>query len=278
MNKVTAYIKIVRPLNFLITFFTVIVAAAICYNGVYPFDKVLLAAISASLTLSAGNIINDIYDMKGDLINHPFRPLPSGDISLKSAIVYYFILIIVSLYLSLLISNLNFAVNLIAVILLFLYSYKLKKITFGGNIIVSLLTGLTFIYGGITVNNLELSFIPALFAFLINLIREIVKDIEDTEGDIREGIISLTSKYGIKTAKIIITVLSILLMISTFLPYIKGYYGNYYIAVILFLVIPVLLYFLYSLVKNDSRKNLGKLSLLLKLDMVLGLIALYVGR
>src|ERR1035438_8928204 len=153
MKKISAYINIVRPVNFLITFCTVIVAAALSYKGEYSSVKVLLAAITASLTMSAGNIINDIYDLNGDKVNHPGRPLPSGIISLKSAFMYYFILLTVSLILSLYISNLNFAVNLLAILLLYLYSYKQKRIAFGGNLVVSLLTGLVFIYGGIVVNS-----------------------------------------------------------------------------------------------------------------------------
>ena len=278
MKKISAYIIIVRPVNFLITFITVIVAAALSYKGEYSSVKVFLAAITASLTMSAGNIINDIYDLNGDKINHPFRPLPSGVISLKAALIFYFILLAVSLLLSLFISNLNFAVNLLAVFLLYLYSYKLKRIAFGGNLVVSLLTGLTFIYGGIAVNNISNSIMPALFAFLINLIREIVKDMEDSEGDIREGIISFPTKYGVKTAKNTIIALSTLLMLFTLFPYVNGNYGNYYIAVILLIVIPVIIYFLISLLKDNSHKNMRKLSFLLKLDMVFGLIALYIGR
>ena len=278
MKKISAYINIVRPPNFLITFFTVIVAAAVSYKGEYSSVKVLLAAITASLTMSAGNIINDVYDLTGDKINHPGRPLPSGIISVKAAVIYYFILSAVSLVLSLFITNLNFAVNLLAILLLYLYSFKLKRVALGGNLVISILTGLTFIYGGIAVNSFYNSIIPALFAFLINLIREIVKDMEDTEGDIREGIISFPSKYGIKAAKQTIIALTILLIIFTFFPYINENYGNYYIAIILILVIPVLIYFLISLLKNDSQKNLNKLSFILKLDMVFGLIALYIGR
>jgi geranylgeranylglycerol-phosphate geranylgeranyltransferase len=278
MNRLSAYIKIVRPYNFLITFLTVIIAAFVTYEGEFPLTKVLLAAITASLTMSAGNIINDIYDLNGDKINHPGRPLPSGIISLQSAYVYYFILLAVSLFLSIYISDLNFAVNLLAVILLYLYSYKLKRIALTGNLVVSLLTGLAFIYGGITVNNIYNSIIPALFAFLINLIREIVKDMEDAEGDMREGIISFPSKYGAKIANNTIVTLSICLILFTLFPYINGLYGHYYIAVILVLVIPILIYFLISLLKDNSRKNLNKLSFILKLDMVFGLFAVYVGK
>ena len=94
----------------------------------------------------------------------------------------------------------------------------------------------------------------------------------------REGIISFPSKYGVKTAKNTIIALGTLLMLFSLFPYINGNYGSYYIAVIIILVIPVLIYFLISLLKDDSHKNMKKLSFILKLDMVFGLIALYIGR
>ena len=278
MNKISAYIKIVRPYNFLITFLAVIIASLVSYQGEFPSMKVLLAAITASLTMSAGNVINDIYDLNGDKINHPKRPLPSGIISIQSVYIFYLILLAISLVISLFISNLNFVVNFLAVILLYLYSYKFKRVLLVGNLIVSLLTGLAFIYGGMAVNNIYYSVVPALFAFLINLIREIVKDIEDSEGDMQEGIITFALKYGIKTALNTIVSLCMLLMLLTLYPYLNGNYGGYYLVVILVLVIPVLIYFVLSLLKDSSRKNLNNLSFLLKLDMVFGLIAVYVGK
>jgi geranylgeranylglycerol-phosphate geranylgeranyltransferase len=101
---------------------------------------------------------------------------------------------------------------------------------------------------------------------------------EDVEGDMHEGIISVSSKYGFETAFNTIITLSVLLILFTFYPYLNGNYNIYYIAIILIFVIPVLIYFLISLLKDKSSKNLNKLSFLLKLDMVFGLIAVYVGR
>jgi geranylgeranylglycerol-phosphate geranylgeranyltransferase len=277
-KKLSPYIILIRPLNFLITFITVIIAAVICNKGSYSSFKVLLAALTASLTMSAGNVINDFFDINGDKINHPARPLPSGAVSPNAALIYYYILVSASVVISVFISDLNLIINLTAVILLYLYSVRLKQIVLLGNIVVASLTALAFIYGGIAVNNFYYSIIPALFAFIINLIREIVKDMEDSEGDLSEGISSFAATFGLKSAKNFIIALSILLIIFTALPYTNGNYSIYYISVILLLFIPVLIYFLFSLNKDDSQKNLNKLSFILKLDMVFGLIALYLGK
>ncbi|MDR3611309.1 MAG: geranylgeranylglycerol-phosphate geranylgeranyltransferase [Ignavibacteriaceae bacterium] len=278
MKKLSSYIILIRPLNFLITFLTVIVAAVICYKGDISLLKVLLAALTASLTLSAGNIINDIFDIKGDKINHPERPLPSGIISVNSALIYYFILTVISISLSLFISNLNLIINLLAVLLLLLYSFSIKKYILWGNILVAFLTGLVFIYGGISVNNFTHSLIPAFFAFLINLIREIVKDMEDSEGDFAVGLTTIYSEFGLEGVRKIILVLSLLLILLSVVPYVLGIYSRYYFIVILVMFIPLMIYFLVSIGFDVSKKNLNKLSIILKLDMVFGLIALYVGK
>ena len=67
-----------------------------------------------------------------------------------------------------------------------------------GNLIVSILTGLVFIYGGVAVNNPLAAIIPAIFAFLINLIREVVKDMQDVEGDLKQEMITFPGKFGFK--------------------------------------------------------------------------------
>jgi geranylgeranylglycerol-phosphate geranylgeranyltransferase len=278
MKKAAAYLALIRPVNFVITFITVIVAAAVSYLSVYPVEKVLLAALTASLTLSAGNIINDIFDVKIDIVSHPERPLITKIILVKEAYVLYFTIQLISLLLSFFISNANFFINLLAAWVLFFYSWEIKKIVLLKNIIVSGLTGLVFIYGGVATGSYKYAIIPALFAFLINMTREIIKDMEDSEGDAHRGIISFPLKVGPVKTKNTVAALIIFLMALTFYPYINGNYNKYYLLSILVLVIPVLIYFLFSLLKDVSKNNLKKLSFILKLDMILGLIAIYLGR
>jgi len=278
MKKAAAYLALIRPVNFGITFITIMVAAAVSCLGVYPVAKVLLAALTASLTLSAGNIINDIFDVEIDKLSHPGRPLVSGAISINESFVLYVTIQLISLLLSFFISNANFFINLLAAWVLFFYSWEIKKIVLLKNIVVSGLTGLVFLYGGVAAGSYKYAIIPALFAFLINMTREIVKDMEDSEGDAHRGVISFPLKAGLVKTKNTVAVLIIFLIALTFYPYIAGNYNKYYFLCILGIVIPVLIYFLLSFNKDVSKKNLKKLSLILKLDMVLGLIAIYLGR
>ena len=79
-----------------------------------------------------------------------------------------------------------------------------------GNFSVASLTGLTFIYGGISVSNISVAVIPALFALLINFVREIVKDMEDVNGDIQNGIETFPYKFGFSIAKNFIVFITII--------------------------------------------------------------------
>ncbi len=277
-KKIFAYIKISRPINLLITFLVIIVACIISINGNYSVFKIILAGLTGALTASTGNVINDYYDINIDKINRPDRVLPKGELTLKEALGFYIFLSIISLLLSIFIGLIALLEVFFASALLYLYSYKLKKIPLLGNFVVAFLTGFAFIYGGISVNNSEDAMIPALFALLINFIREIVKDMEDIEGDKQQGINSYPAIHGFKKAKMIIVFITIVLIILTVFPFINGLYAIEYFLIVMVIVNPLLVYIVKSLFDNDSTKNLNKLSNLLKLDMVIGLTAIFLGK
>jgi len=273
-----SFIQITRPANFIITFLSVIVAAAICVDGEYQIYKIILASFSASLTLSAGNIINDIKDIEADKVNHPERPLAAGKITVNQAKTEYILLTFIALLLSFFIIPPAFVIAISATVLLFLYSYYLKKIPILGNISVSLLTGLVFIYGGVAVNNPLSAIIPAVFAFLINLIREIVKDMQDVEGDLKQGVITFPGKFGFNSSKLLVAELTVVLILVTLYPFITHLYNIEFIILIMVVVNPFLVYNLKILFKDSSLSNLNKISNILKLNMFIGLIAILLGK
>jgi geranylgeranylglycerol-phosphate geranylgeranyltransferase len=277
IEKLTAIVKIVRPLNFIITFISVIVAAIISSPDKFPGLNVFLAALAASLVMASGNVINDIYDIGIDKINKPLRPLPSGIITIKEAYALYFIFIVTSIFISALVNEKAVVIVLISILLLFFYSKYLKRIPLVGNITVSFLTGLVFIFGGVAVGNPSAAIVPAIFAFLINLIREIVKDMEDIEGDTKAEVITFPVKFGFHNSNILILIISISLILYTLYPFITQLYKIEYFVVAMVIVNPILVYCLKLLFEDHSKKNLKKISNLLKLSMVFGLIAIYLG-
>ena len=277
MKKIKAIVRISRPINVSITFFSIIVGAAICINGYYFLSKIILAAVSGALISASGNIINDIFDLEIDKINRPDRVLVKRELKKNEAILIYLLFAYAGIFVSSYINYNALAISTAASILLFLYSYKLKQIVLIGNIIVAAMTGLAFIYGGAAVLNINPSIIPALFAFLINFIREVVKDMEDIEGDTKTGVKTFPYKFGFNNSKKLIIFFSVLLILFTLYPFFLKIYDIEYLIIILVLVDPILIYFLKSLMKDDSRKNLNKLSFILKLNMVFGLIAIFLG-
>lgn len=276
-NKIQAIIELIRPINFLITFITVVVAAFICQPDPVITFSIILAALAASFTLASGNIVNDIYDIEIDKINRSSRPLPSGLITIKSAYIFYIILVFVSFLFSLLVGIPVFVVVVCSQIILFIYSKFLKGIPLLGNITIAFLTGLVFIYGGLAVENYRTTIIPALFAFLINLVREIVKDMQDIKGDKTAGVVSFPIKYGFQKSKILILVVSILLVLFTVYPFIIQLYKIEYFIIVMVIVNPLLIYSVKILFEDHLEKNLIKISNILKLNMIIGLIAIYFG-
>ena len=278
MKKILAIIKIVRPINISITFLVVIVAAFICSNEKVLTEKILLAAISASFVVASGNIVNDIFDYSIDLINRPNRPLPSKEMSINFAIFLYLFFTFGGLIFAQKVSwEAFFIVVFVSLILLF-YSFLLKQIPLLGNIAVSVCTALAFIYGGVAVNNWKDAIIPAIFAFLINLIREIIKDIEDIEGDIKNNIITFPSKFGLQKTKIVLTFITIILIGFTFYPFIKEIYSIEYFLIILFTVDLLLVYFIREIKGKMFMNKISLISKLLKLSMIFGLIAIFIGN
>lgn len=277
--KLKSVIQIIRPVNFLISFLSIVVACLICSKDQSGFNplEILYAALSGSIIAAAGNVINDILDLEIDRINRPHRVLPSGKMSKKEAYIFYLGLNLSAIFLAGHLSSPAFLIVVVSAFIVFFYSLSFKKIPLFGNIVVALMTALTFIFGGVVVGNLVASIIPATFAFIVNLIREIIKDIEDIEGDSRNSVFTFPAKHGISEAITIVVVLTSILFLLTFIPFVLNYYKIEYFVIVMISVNLISVYFLKSLLKDQSKKNLGRLSALLKIGMVCGLLALYLG-
>jgi geranylgeranylglycerol-phosphate geranylgeranyltransferase len=278
-QKLKAIVKISRPINFFIVFFSIVVACFISAGYEIISLKVFLTAFSGALSISAGNIINDYFDIEIDRQNRPNRVLPAGILSLQTALILYIIFAIIPLLISIYLSSSSFILMTVFTIIIFFYSYKFKRIPLLGNFIVAFVLGVIgFIYAGLVFDNLTAVVIPAVFAFLINFIREIIKDMEDIEGDIKQNVITFPSRYGYGKSKFIVLLTAVVLILLTIIIFILHVYKIEFFILVMITVNPLLVYFLKSLYENDERKNLERLSNLLKICMVAGLIAIYIGK
>jgi len=271
------------------------------YYWIVPFhaqyisiDLLLCVVFTTVFIAAGGNIINDIFDVKTDRINKPNRMFIDTFISKKNALLLYVVFTFVGIGIG---SYAGFAINrgwisliFIAIAgLLFLYSSHLKGVPVLGNILVSLLvTSSIFI---LTVFDIEYIIIGAhvnlfssvsliaitiygIFAFWINLMRELVKDIEDVNGDYHAGIHTLPIILGRKRVNKIVAVLAGMLI--CFILYITSEYLQGKTITTIYVLITILLPLLYFILKiwqADTKREYKMLSLLLKLIMLFGILS-----
>ena len=273
------YISILRPVNILISFVAVYLVLWISEGRQNPqaWISALYAAISASLICGGSNIINDLFDIDIDKINRPDRAMAQGTITKRQAIIYWVLINIAGLIFGALISLECFGIALFSVFLLYDYSSHLKRTPLLGNLTVSFFTGLAFIYGGIAVGYPEAALVPAIFAFLFHLGREILKDIEDIEGDRRMSARTFPIVHGVPRALFLTTAIFIVLIAVTFSAYLYEIYGALYLWVIAVGMYPAILYTIISMWRDMSKENLRRLNILLKVEMFVGLFAIYLG-
>ena len=156
------------------------------------------------------------------------------------------------------------------------YAFWLKRTPFVGNLVVSGLTGLTFIAGGVAIDSVRGTLIPAIFAFLFTTAREIVKDLEDTEGDLKNNattLATLNSKIAVRTA--IGFMVSVILFSP--IPYVFGWYSWHYLIAVLIGVDVVLIGLAIRLFQDASKESCASIQRWMKWDIFVGLGAIYLG-
>jgi geranylgeranylglycerol-phosphate geranylgeranyltransferase len=153
------------------------------YGSLPIFIPIFFAALAAFLVTGAGNVLNDFYDAELDKKAHPERPIPSGEVSPKSAWNFAMTLFAGGLILAVLVNWICVIFVFVNTGLLFTYERSLKAKGLSGNITISYLTASVFLFGGASI--VSFVFVPILFllALLANVSREITKDIEDMEAD-----------------------------------------------------------------------------------------------
>jgi geranylgeranylglycerol-phosphate geranylgeranyltransferase len=235
-----------------------------------------LAALTGALVTAGANAINDSFDIEIDRINRPNRPLPLGVLTQRHAQQMWFIVSVTAICINVCTNPLALLIVVFAVVLLYYYSARLKRTIVAGNVVVGFMTGMTFIYGGAIVGHIERAFVPAVFAFLVNFAREVVKDVEDIEGDRKEHAVTLPVKYGIRPALILASLLLLTLISITFAVIQYSVYHSVFIYIvfiadILICVSGVMMW------QGSSSIKMRRVSNNLKLSMVIGLMAIIAG-
>lgn len=252
--------------------------------------------VFATICIAAGgNIINDIYDVKTDRINKPQRMFIDTFISKKNAFRLYLGItllgILAGCYTSITIEKPLYSLIFIVIAgVLYLYSFYFKKVAIIGNIIVSLLVVSSILILGIfdltvfTKDNffangliIGVLILYSLFAFCINMIRELVKDNEDVNGDYNANMKTLSIILGRNRVNKIVAVLAGL-MICFILYVISDYLQGKAVSAIYALITLLLplLYFIIKIWQADTEREYRFLSFLLKLIMLFGILSVVI--
>ena len=272
-------------------------------------ENFIILLIVTILIAASGYIVNDIYDYNLDQINKPEKVVLGKFLKSRDAIIIYMLFnslaIALSIFLCIKINQeIYILIFLLIIYCLWLYSKKLKKYKIIGNILIAFFISLSilnvplFSYKNILSDDRFFVFliisIFSVLAFLVNVKREIIKDIEDIEGDKMHKVKSLPIIFGTKKAKLVTVIIGIILMFA--ISYIITFqililksdlfldiggnqfsnpqiWGANYISTIYMVIILIIFFYVELLILNaTSKNNFTKVSKLLKVLMFLSLL------
>ena len=270
------YIQILRPLNLLISALCVLLSAFILNQLTVNLLPIILVVL---LLAGFSNILNDIIDYKIDTTNNLDRPISSNLISIKAAILYAILLLLFGCIIAFTFNSITKSLIFFAIIpLLILYTPIFKKIPLIGNLVVSFILSMVFVITSTyLLGEIDYAIIPPMIlSFFLMLIREIVKDIADLEGDKTFNINTLPVKFGVDIAVLFIYLFTFLLFIASILVYYFYDSYNLFYLVNIFIFIHCPLFFsIYQLSKNKTSIYCIYLSKVLKLLTIFGVIVIY---
>ncbi|MEX6687728.1 geranylgeranylglycerol-phosphate geranylgeranyltransferase [Danxiaibacter flavus] len=310
MKLVSAFFRLVRwpnlvfiALTQVLFLYCVILPAfnkADLVPNIYGWRFFLLCA-SSVLIAAAGYIINDYFDLDIDQVNKPDKLVVEKIIKRRWTIIWHLVLSIAGIAMGFVIDFtsraylLGFA-NILCVILLFIYSISFKKKFLIGNVLISLLTAWVILVitwaenshilgfdsnDQLNVNKIiRVTFLYSGFAFIISLIREVIKDMEDIEGDRRYGCKTMPIMWGVNATKVFVAVWLIVLVAALLIVQIYALRLGWWISVIycILLTVAPLLWILKKLYTAVSSEDYHKLSSLIKLVMFTGILSMIFFR
>ena len=277
MKNIKNYFLLTRPLNMLISGLAMVVSAAILDSLDETRTSVLIVLTVMSYT-AAANVINDVLDLEIDKINRPFRPIPSKNLKKGTVLKFSFTLFLIGSILALQLSpSAQFISLVISMPLMIVYSTHLKSKPLIGNIAVSFIIGLSFIFCGAAFENIVPMWTPGILAFSLTLIREIIKDIADLEGDRVAKCKTYPIQYGLEATVKLVSILSFTVSLVLLLPYFNNVYNYWYLIILLIGVELPLIIVVFLLVKNPTILAANQGSKILKFSTIMGLIAIYLG-
>ncbi|WP_336513933.1 geranylgeranylglycerol-phosphate geranylgeranyltransferase [Pollutibacter soli] len=308
MNPLNAFIRLIRFPNLVFIALTQVLfyfCIVIPHHESYPGSTVtltianlVLLVIASVLIAGAGYVINDYFDLNIDRINKPERLVVEKLIKRRWAILWHFSLSAIGLLISIYLSwktrsPLVGIFNFLSIVLLWFYSTNFKKQVLIGNVIISLLTAWVVLVIYVCEAKFNLSrqseaqiyFLTSIykmavvyggFAFIISLIREVVKDIEDMEGDMRYQCKTLPIVWGMPSSKMFVAVWLIILMITILILQLYAFQLQWWWMILyncLLILLPLII-ILGKLLRAKTSKDFGSISTMIKGVMFAGILSM----
>jgi len=286
MNKVAGLLRLIRPINCVITGFAVLVGAIVA-NRSLSFNNATLTRVAFGFVtgftfLAAANTVNDHHDRRIDAINEPSRPLPSGSVKPNEALGLAAVLSVTGFVAALLTNVPSLALAVVAWTLFTYYATKGKRTGILGNLVVGTCFTIPFIYGSLVakevldkaLNPIVVTF--ASIAFLSTVGREITKGIVDVKGDKLENVKTVAVLYGLRNAALLALLFYVSAVILSLFPWFLGEVSVWYLP---FVSVADLGFILSStsLLQRHSRENARRVKNLARIWMAIGLFAFVAG-
>jgi 4-hydroxybenzoate polyprenyltransferase len=235
--------------------------------------NLFIIVFASSLTIASGYIINNFYDSKKDLINRPNKSMLDLLVSQKTKLQVYFALNFIVAILAILVSWRAFLYFSVYIFLIWYYSHRIKKYAVIGNLTSAFLSVLPFFAILLYYKNFyEVIFGHAAFLFLLLLIREMIKDLENIKGDLANDYKTIPIIYGEVVSKKIITFLTISTVIPVYVLieiFDVGYMDIYFYSCLI-----ILIFFLQYLWKSNTKEQFILLHNVLKFLIVAGVFSI----
>ena len=277
VKTIIAHIRLFRPLNLLTGAFAVYVCSA-NLRSLYQTSELTFAILTVVGYNAAANSLNDFIDFKIDQVNRPNRPLTAGLVKRNTALIFSVLLFVGGSVTALFLSKLAAMIAILIVLpLIILYNLKLKQLPLVGNIVIALILGLTFVYSGAVFGNIKPMIIPCFLAFGLTFVRELVKDMEDMEGDRLAGLTTFPIIAGFNRAGKLTALFAVMIGVGALTPYMMGIYSFWYLAFLVLGVEIPLIILVVLFMKSPEKLNFSLASKTLKISTILGIIAIYCG-
>jgi geranylgeranylglycerol-phosphate geranylgeranyltransferase len=275
MSQIKGLVYLIRPFTSLTGAITTMLG---CYvAGSRDWHILLMAGLVAYLVSASSIAWNDFLDHEIDKINQPQRAIPAGLVSPRAAWIFSIFLAILAVIVAYFIHAAAFWVALLACLMLYFYSWKLKSTVLLGNLVTASIAALSVIFGGVAAGNILPTIWLAAIIITTIMSREVLKTMADYEGDLHQKCRTIATVWGKQQTRRVYYVLACLSACTMMVPYLFDAYKPIYAYMVALGIYPVAIYIILRVNLSSSGRQLEQLSQLMKYNFLVWFLAVFLG-